>query len=131
MVAADLKADILVELRQYREAISIYKKEIDDQPDDAGALASLVRAAILAGDRATSDAALTQFKKLAASKPINPSAAAIVQLALGNHDSAVEQLQEGFRQRYWPLIFLKVSPLWDALRGRPAFENLLRAMNLA
>lgn len=131
VVAQDLRADILVMKSRPAEAIAIYEKELESQPDDAGALASLVRAAFLVGDQSKARAAVERFRKLAASKPVNPTAAAMVEIALGNQDRAIALLQEGYRQRYWPMIFLNVSPLWDSLRNRPDFQLLVKAMSLS
>jgi tetratricopeptide (TPR) repeat protein len=131
MPGLDLKADVLVEKGSYAEAIAIYEREVASQPDDAGAIASLVRAAVLAKDKARTAAGVETFRKLAAARPVNPSATATVELAMGAADKAIVALQEGFRQRYWPLIFLKVSPQWDSLRGRVEFQNLLRELHLA
>jgi eukaryotic-like serine/threonine-protein kinase len=131
MVALDMKADILVELRRYAEATPIYAKEVESSPQDASALASLVRVSRLAGDSAAALTYAQRFRRLAAERPVNPVAIAIVEIAEDSPDRAIAALQEGYRQRYWPLIFLKVSPLWDSLRERVEFQNLLRAMNLA
>lgn len=131
MVALDMKADILVELRRYAEATPIYAKEVESSPEDASALASLVRASRLMGNNTAAAEYAQRFRRLAAGRPVNPVAIAIVEIAEGSPDRAIAALQEGFRQRYWPLIFLKVAPIWDGLRERPEFQNLLRAMNLA
>ncbi len=130
MVGQDMRADILVEKAQYGEAIAIYEKEVEMERTDAGALASLVRALVLNGDRAQSARAVDKFRKLAGERPVNPSSAAIVEIALGNPEKAIAALQDGYRQRYWPMIFLGTSPLWDSLRARPEFQNLLKQMNL-
>ena len=48
--------------------------------------------------------------------------------ALGHEDAAVEWLQRGLAERDHQLVFLKVDPRLDALRGRADLARLLERM---
>ena len=55
---------------------------------------------------------------------------ALVHAGLGAHDRAIELLRHACNQPTFNLIFLKVSPLFDNLRGHFRFGDLLRRANL-
>jgi hypothetical protein len=48
-------------------------------------------------------------------------------MALGEHDLALEALKGSAadRRAWWP--FMRIDPTFDALRGRPIFQELLDA----
>jgi tetratricopeptide (TPR) repeat protein len=63
---------------------------------------------------------------------------ALVHVGLGDHDHAIQSLQEAVevslpdcsRLTYvYPLASLKVDPIWDPLRSDPGFKDLLKRMN--
>jgi serine/threonine protein kinase/Tfp pilus assembly protein PilF len=57
-----------------------------------------------------------------------PHAIAMPWAALNEKDRAFQWLERGFAERDGGMIFLKVAPWWDNLRGDPRFEGLLRRM---
>ena len=50
--------------------------------------------------------------------------------ALGRDDEAFAQLRKAVEVRDVLVTFLRVSPLWDDLRGTPAFREVLKQANL-
>jgi hypothetical protein len=54
---------------------------------------------------------------------------ATVHLALGDHEKAIDALEQAFDEHSASVGFLKVDPALDPLRGEPRFEDLLRRMN--
>jgi hypothetical protein len=48
---------------------------------------------------------------------------------LGDKEHAIEWLEKAFREKSPSTQFLKVDPVWDALRSDPRFQDLLRRMN--
>lgn len=54
---------------------------------------------------------------------------AMANLWTGNRDEAMRGLQRGYERRDGYLVYLKVTPWADALRGHPGFDDLLRKMN--
>lgn len=51
---------------------------------------------------------------------------ALVHHALGERVETLAKLEQAFAQRNLKLVFLKVEPKWNNLRGDPRFQNLLR-----
>jgi hypothetical protein len=69
---------------------------------------------------------LAQMEELATKRYVGAWSFAIVRLALGEKEKAIDELERAFRERSDPFItFIKVSPLFDPLRGDPRFQALL------
>ncbi|TMB07825.1 MAG: tetratricopeptide repeat protein [Deltaproteobacteria bacterium] len=49
---------------------------------------------------------------------------------LGDRDRAFALLDRAYAEKDWSLRDLKVSPVWDPLRGDPRFPNLLKKLKL-
>lgn len=49
----------------------------------------------------------------------------MVHLALGEHDRALDLLEQVYRERAWELRLLRVEPLFDPLRSNPRFAALV------
>ncbi|HKX84864.1 MAG TPA: winged helix-turn-helix domain-containing protein [Pyrinomonadaceae bacterium] len=54
---------------------------------------------------------------------------ALIYNALGDRDQALERLKEGFQKKEVQMVFLKIEPQWDGLRGDPRFKDLMKQMN--
>ncbi|MBW3671399.1 MAG: EamA family transporter, partial [Acidobacteria bacterium] len=61
---------------------------------------------------------------------VSPYDLAIVHVALGEHDRALELLKKAVRERSNRVTALKVDPVLDPLRDHPRFEALLREVGL-
>jgi tetratricopeptide (TPR) repeat protein len=55
---------------------------------------------------------------------------AMVLLGLGHHEEALRQLAEAHRERYPWLVFLKLDPIFDPLRRKQAFQDLVKRVGL-
>jgi len=45
---------------------------------------------------------------------------------LGDRDETLKWLKRGYEQRDQRMVFLKVEPKWNNLRGDPRFQDLMR-----
>jgi TolB-like protein/DNA-binding winged helix-turn-helix (wHTH) protein/Tfp pilus assembly protein PilF len=69
---------------------------------------------------------LARMQRARTQRYISPADVAQIQMALGEKEKALEELEAAFEQRSgWILPFLGVDPLFDDLRGDPRFEDLL------
>ena len=50
---------------------------------------------------------------------------ALVHAALGERDAAFEWLQRAYDEQYGPLVFRRVDPDLDGVRGDPRFDALV------
>jgi len=110
---------------QLPEAIAQYKKAAE-LTDDPFVLAWLAQGYAQAGQRDEALKLLAQMDELATKRYVGAWSFAIVHLALGEKEKAIDELERAFRERSDPFItFIKVSPLFDPLRGDPRFQALL------
>src|SRR5438874_1476577 len=110
---------------QLPEAIVQYKKAAE-LTDDPFVLAWLAQGYAQAGQRDEALKLLTQMDELATKRYVGAWSFAIVHLALGEKEKAIDELERAFRERSDPFItFINVSPLFDPLRGDPRFQALL------
>jgi TolB-like protein/Flp pilus assembly protein TadD len=109
---------------QLPEAIAQYKKAAE-LTDDPLVLAWLAQGYAKAGQRDEALKLLAQMEELATKRYVGAWSFAIVHLALGEKGKAIDDLERAFRERSDPFItFIKVSPLFDPLRGDPRFDAL-------
>jgi len=110
---------------QLPEAIAQYKKAAE-LTDDPLVLAWLAQGYAKAGQRDEALKLLAQMEELATKRYVGVWSFAIVHLALGEKGKAIEDLERAYLERSDPFItFIKVSPLFDPLRGDPRFQALL------
>ena len=94
--------------------------------DDLFVLAWLAQGYAKAGQRDEALKLLAQMEQLATKRYVGAWSFAIVHLALGEKEKAIDELERNFRERSDPFItFIKVSPLFDPLRGDPRFQAML------
>ena len=68
---------------------------------------------------------LERLQQLSRDQNISPWHLAIVHLGLGEHDRAMDLIEEAYRARDWQVRMLPVEPLLDGLRGHPRFRALV------
>jgi TolB-like protein/DNA-binding winged helix-turn-helix (wHTH) protein len=78
------------------------------------------------------DAALREYwrwdlqRKNPGGRPRSPADRALILLALGEYEHALDELEKAYEERFgWLLPFLRVEPMADPLRGDPRFQDLL------
>ena len=57
---------------------------------------------------------------------VSPHAIAALLLGLGEHDQAIDWLERAYRERDRALVWIKVHPRLDPVRGNPRFEGIRR-----
>jgi tetratricopeptide (TPR) repeat protein len=82
------------------------------------------------GRRDEARAILDQLKTRAAQAYVPPSNLALVLLGLGEHDEALDRLEEAVEARDLLLTFLTVEPRWADLAHHPRFTALLGKVGL-
>src|SRR5213594_1709649 len=111
---------------QLTEAIAEYKKaaELDDDPFVLGLLA---QAYAKLGQRDEALKMLGQLQELATRRYVTSDSFALVHIALGEKDKAIDWLERAYRDRAGPdIALIKVDPFLDPLRGHPRFEALVQ-----
>jgi tetratricopeptide (TPR) repeat protein len=115
--AFQLKGQLADAIAEYRKAV-----ELDDDPY---ALALLGQAYARAGQRNEAQKILARLTEEAKSRYVSAYSLAVLLLALGEKDRAMDELERAFREGAGnDLISIKVDPILDDLRGQPRFEAL-------
>jgi TolB-like protein/tetratricopeptide (TPR) repeat protein len=111
---------------QLREAFAEYKTaaELSDDPLLLGLLA---QAYAKLGQRSEAVKMLEQLQQLAGRRYVANYIFAIVHMALGEKDKAIDCFERAYHNHAGPdLILIKVDPMLDPLRGDPRFEALVQ-----
>jgi TolB-like protein/lipoprotein NlpI len=107
---------------QMGEAMTEYQKAAEIT-DDPMVIALLAQGYAKTGQRDKAWELLSQLEQLASRRYVGPFTFALVHLALGENEKAIDDLE---RERADPFIVgIKVEPLLDPLRGDPRFERLV------
>ena len=106
------------------EAIAEFQKAFELN-NDPYSLAMLGQAYGRNGQRDEAQKILARLNEEAKSHYVAPYALALVQIALGDKDRAIEELERAYAQGETNYLFaIKVDPMLDDLRGDPRFEAL-------
>jgi TolB-like protein/Flp pilus assembly protein TadD len=106
-------------------AIGEYQKAraLDDDPFVLGLLG---HAYASSGNKMEAEKILDQLKELSKERYVSAYSFALVNLGLGNKEEALQWLEKSYQDRTGnDLVYFKVEPLLDPLRGEPRFEELV------
>jgi serine/threonine-protein kinase len=71
-----------------------------------------------------------ELKEFAASRYVPSPPMAWISLGLGDNETALDELEQGFEEGSSQMIYLKADPVYDPLRDHPRFKELIGRMNL-
>ncbi len=114
----------------YAEAIAEFQRAIAGSGRSTFLLAALGHAHAASGNRAGAASLLEELTELSKHRYVAPYFLAVIEAGLGEHDRAFEFLEKAYAERSSWLVFLKVEPRLDSLRGDPRFQELLRRVGL-
>ena len=106
-------------------AIGEYQKAraLDDDPFVLGLLG---HAYASSGNKMEAEKILNQLKELSKERYVSAYSFALVYLGLGNKEEALRWLEKSYQDRAGcDLVYFRVEPLLDPLRGDPRFEELV------
>ncbi|MGN6393473.1 MAG: protein kinase domain-containing protein [Gemmatimonadales bacterium] len=113
-----------------RDAIPKLEKAVTmDAPPFVTAYLAYAYAA--SGDRARARAALDTLKKVSKAGRVAPYNLALVYLGLGDHDRALDNLEQAHASDSEFMVWLGQDHLFDPLRSEPRFVALLKQLNFA
>jgi len=93
-------------------------------------IAALGHAYARAGKRNEANRILDELHKLSAVRYVSSYELAAIYVALGDTEQAFQQLENGYKERSFHLINLKVRPEFAPLRNDPRFHDLVRRIGL-
>ena len=82
-----------------------------------------------AGDPAYAKQVAEELEEKMKSEYVSPVEHAIVQIALGDKEKALDWTERAIEERRGWAAYLRVHPIADPLRGEPRFDALVKKMN--
>src|SRR5262249_40971896 len=119
--AVHLLAICYADLQRYDEAASPLVNALTLFPEDAQLLSRLGYVYGRAGDSGGVQWILSRLAERAALHRISPVHTALVQVGLGDRDSAFDYLERAYQERDRMLSMLKVDPAWDGFQAEARF----------
>jgi serine/threonine protein kinase/Tfp pilus assembly protein PilF len=122
--------DAYEQKRLYPDAEREFQSVADMFAGTSRVQGALARVHALAGRRAE---ALRELEDLAEDRPgryVAPHDLAWGYAALGDKDRAMQWLEKAYAERSSALVYLKIEPLFDPLRGDKRFADLVRRVGL-
>jgi TolB-like protein/Tfp pilus assembly protein PilF len=117
---------VYLETGDYPQAIAMAEQAIALWGRDPAFVTALAVAQARAGEQEKARALLDELHAAARRGPLRPSWYAMIHMSLGEVDEAMTWLERAFEQRDLKTLQLRVSPIFDPLRGDARFEHLLR-----
>jgi tetratricopeptide (TPR) repeat protein len=115
---------------QAEEAIPVLEKAVAISDRSPGAISALVWAYAHAGRRPDALRLLGELKRRQQTGYVPAGAFVTAYLALGNNDEAFAWFEQAYKEQSNILIYVKVFPPYDSLRGDPRFQDLVRRVGL-
>lgn len=121
---------ILRQQGRHEEAIASLRRALELAPESVDALAFLGHAQAVAGDAGAAEEVLAELDERAEDRYVSAGHRAVIHAGLGRADAALDWLDRAYEERYAWLVFLRVDPVYDALRGEPRFVELLERIGV-
>jgi serine/threonine protein kinase/tetratricopeptide (TPR) repeat protein len=122
---------ILTLLGHYDEAERVLREAQQlANPDTTYTLVTLAYSLASAGDRTLAQDVRNQLLEKRKRDYVSPVELAVVNIALGDHDAAVDWCGRAMDERRGWVAYLAVHPVVDPLRSHPQFQTLIRKMGL-
>lgn len=113
-----------IEQKDYKNSLDTYFKafELSDGTVEVGA--GLGHALGLAGEYDLAKQMADYYEEAAKTAYLPQMQRAFIHIGLGEHDKAIDLLEEAYEQKSWFLIFMGVEPWLDPLREMERFKKL-------
>jgi eukaryotic-like serine/threonine-protein kinase len=121
---------VLTQQGAYDEAERAFREAITLSPDLSYATAGLAHVLALRGRRREAEGLLAELEARARDRYVSPVAFCIGHLGLRNIDQLFHWLERAYQDRRGWLAYLKVEPMFDAVKDDPRFATFVKRMNL-
>ena len=115
---------------RYDDAVAELEQSVEMQGGSAETTAALATAHALAYHGAEADALLAGLEERAREAYVSPALLAQVHLGMGDRERALDRLEEAAEKHAADVVWLKVHPIYDRVRGHPRFRALLERIHL-
>ncbi|HUA17087.1 MAG TPA: winged helix-turn-helix domain-containing protein [Verrucomicrobiae bacterium] len=123
-------ARVYSQMRLHQEAIAEAEIVQRALPNSNLALTEMAYCLGTGGHPAEARQILLELEQRAKSEFVPAYNLAVIHLALGENDAALQYLQQSYEKGDWALLVLAAEPRWDSLRGAAPFGALLTRLSL-
>jgi TolB-like protein/Flp pilus assembly protein TadD len=116
--------------RMFKPALAALDAAMRLTGDSAFALSRLAHGQAVAGDTAKARSLLKRLQAIAKRKYVSAYDHALVHAGLRHEEETFTWLKRALEERSIWLGYLKVEPAFDALRGHPQFQSLLKRIGI-
>ena len=116
--------------RMYEQSIASLTRALELAPGSSEVVAALARVRGLAGDEQRAQVMLQELQEKSRREYVSPVLLAQVMLGLNRKDDAIGELQRARQMRATDLIWLKVRPVFDGVRGDARVREIAAAVGL-
>lgn len=129
-IALQIRAGLATDRGDTAAAIADLASAVDDSHRASQVLALQAIAHVAAGDRMLPQEILRELEARRAKGYVPATSFAAVHAALGDLDTALDELERAYRERDIRMAFMKVDARWNVLRPQPRFQALAERVNL-
>jgi tetratricopeptide (TPR) repeat protein len=123
-------AATLAQFGRLDESVAIVDRAIAASGGSSFMVSLRGQLAALAGRRDDALGALKDLDAMSGQRYVSAYHCAVVHAALGDRDTAIDDLERAFDERSSWLVYVNVSPLLKPLRSEPRFIALLERLGL-
>jgi tetratricopeptide (TPR) repeat protein len=117
--------------QSYDSAIESMNRALDLSPGSSEMEAALARVQALAGKHDVAEEMLRRLREKAEGRYVSPVLFAQVLLGLGRHEEAIAELERAHEMKATDLMWLKVRPVFDVIRGDGRIRQITTEIGLA
>jgi Flp pilus assembly protein TadD len=121
---------VYIQQGRLTDAIGALEKAVELRDRDPLDVAELAYGYALAGRRSEAEALLVELEGRSRRESVQPTALAIVHIALGQHDRAFDWLERAAAERDGWLAESIFYPTYEPLRSHARYSQLLDALRL-
>lgn len=115
---------------EHAAAVASLRRAAELSERDPAILPSLGHALAVSGEAREAREILKELRELAERRYIPPCGVALIHAGLGEREEVYRWLREGFERRDMNLLWLKINPRFDWLRGDAEFKELQRRVGI-
>jgi tetratricopeptide (TPR) repeat protein len=113
-----------------REAIAELQQALGASGGYPRYLSALGHAYAISGQRKMAEESLARLQEQAKQRYVAPYDMAEIHIGLDEKEQALKYLEMAYADHSFAMVFLRVDPRFDSIRGDPRYQDLLRRMHL-
>lgn len=114
----------------FTDAIGELRQAVSGSGGAARYVSALGHAYAIAGQTRMAEQSLARLQEQAKQRYVAPYDIAVVYMGLKEKDQALKYLEMAYSDHSCWMIFLRVEPSFDSLRGDPRYQDILHRMHL-